>query len=576
MTDRSAVEDIKARVNIVDVVKEHVPELRKRGQNHFGLCPFHAEKTPSFSVNEQMQIFKCFGCGASGDVFTFLEKIEHLPFPEVLEKLAKRVGVEIEKYEPDPKLKKKRDTVLAINKLTNKLYGYFLTKHKVGHDAMTYLKKRGVNGELIEKFQLGWAPGGTFELRALKKKGFSDEELLAAGIAKNRNGKLAGTFWKRIIFPIFSDRGDPIGFMGRVIEKDRMPKYLNVPETVLFRKGWTLYGLDLAKKKIGEDGFAIVTEGNLNIVASHKVGRENIVAVLGTGFTTSHASTLSRYTDKIYFAFDADDAGIKATLRAIPIALSEDLEVGVIKLPDGKDVDDLVQENPKGWLSAAVSPTPAIDWVISYWKDQIDVATIDGKSSFTNSVKPCIQGTKDPIKKESWINRVAKEISVKPKTVEDSLFGTGEDLDLDEVASYAKLDKDKIERYAIGLLLQNWEKLVSKRSKLKKSYLSDSVYGRALLKMTSLAAKVDLQKEIDKLEDDLSLVCKDVMLMDLGGEDIDVEGVWKEVVNVLKVRRAEELIRKLQQKIEKAETSGEVERAQKYLERVKKLVARRG
>jgi len=582
--DRNAAEEIKTKLNIVDIIRDYVPELKKHGQNYFGLCPFHAEKTPSFSVNEQMQIFKCFGCGQAGDMFTFVEKVEHLPFPEVLEKLGARAGVDTEKFAVDPEFKRNRDVILAINRLTLKFLKYFLVKHKAGNMARDYLKKRGTNGELIEKFGLGWDPGSEVLIRLLKKKGFKDDELIRAGVAKTRNGRIYDTFWERIVFPIFDAKGEPVAFNGRVLEKERMPKYLNTPETLIYRKGKILYGLNWAKEAIGKDGFAIVTEGAMNVISSYKVGRENIVASLGTGFTKQHAILLKRYTNTAYLAMDNDSAGKMSTMRSIPILYAEGFDVKVIDIPIGKDVADTVTEDPKAWLSTAVSPKESIDWVVGEWLARIDVNTVPGKSRFTSALRPFVEATRDPVEKEAWYKRIGAEIGVKPETVEASLKQGGRmgGVEVGEgVNPEAVLKKDQIERFLLGLLIQNWRELAERRRELKKVYLSKEGVGKVLGELIDFDATAkagssttldDIDKVIETFEGESLAVCKDVALMTLNLEDVDILEVWREALEKLKQKRLSEVISALRAKVESAESSDDSKSAQKYLKKIQKLV----
>lgn len=581
MANISAAEEIKTKLNIVDIIREYVPDLKKRGQNYFGLCPFHAEKTPSFSVNEQMQIFKCFGCGQAGDMFTFVEKIEHLPFTEVLEKLGARAGVNTEQFSIDPEFKKNRDQILAINRLTHKFFKFFLTKHKLGNTARDYLKQRGINGELIAKFGIGWDPGGELVLALLQKKGFKKNELVRSGIIKERNGRFYGTFWERIVFPIFDAKGEVIGFNGRVIEKDRMPKYLNSQETIVYRKGKTLYALNWAKTAIGKDGFAIVTEGAMNVVASHKVGRENIVASLGTGFTKQHATLLKRYTDTVYLALDNDSAGKIATLRAIPMLYSEGLDVKVIEITIGKDVDDMVSADPKAWLSSAVSPKESIDWVIREMREKIDISSVPGKARFTSSLRTFVDAQKDPVSKDLWFKRIADEIGLRPETVEASLRQGSRIFDYtgDEVNPDAVLKKDQVERFLLGLLMQNWKVLNANRGEVKLVYLSKTGAGQALRELIGGAdggkkKTPDLESSLTGLSVESAEICKETALMNLNLGDADVLEVWREALEKLRHKRLSEVISALRAKISSAESFGESKSAQNYLKKIKKLTSK--
>lgn len=354
MSNNEDVQEVKTRADIVSVISRYV-KLKKAGRNYMGLCPFHGEKTPSFNVNPALGIFKCFGCGKAGDVIKFIEEIEHLEFPQALEKLAEEVGVTLHKND-DPAVKmisRLREAYLVAADL----YHYILTKLPQGKEALSYtLNKRKLSMDTIVKYKIGYAPHDQKLLQHfLSKKGFSAEEIRQAGFINERGND---KYTDRLMFPIFDVAGHVIAFSGRVIAKDDpRPKYLNSAESSLFKKRFTLFGLSNAKDAISKQDMAILCEGQIDAITSQQAGVEHIIAPLGTGLTDTQLTILARYTKNIAFCFDNDAAGQKSILRGVQLALSQELTPYVITLPqDVKDIDDLIQKRPDDWKDRAAHP----------------------------------------------------------------------------------------------------------------------------------------------------------------------------------------------------------------------------
>lgn len=339
-------EDIISRIrdstDIVEVLSDYIP-LKKSGQSYKGLCPFHSEKTPSFMVSPSRQLYHCFGCGAGGDVFNFLVRYENLPFPEAVKVLAKRAGIKIEVKNKDPRLKTEREYLLRINREAKEYFQKIL-KGPSGKAAREYLLKRGIKEKTIEDFELGFSlPSWEGLLTVLGKKGYSPEILHKAGfVIPRENGKgYYDRFRGRIIFPINNIEGDTIGFGGRVLD-DSLPKYLNSPETPLYSKGENLYAFDKAKEYIRKEGFLILVEGYMDVIALHQSGIHNIVATLGTALTKGHLRAINRFTKKVVIVFDADPAGQKAASMGLDIFIEGGMDVRVVSLPQGDDPDSFV------------------------------------------------------------------------------------------------------------------------------------------------------------------------------------------------------------------------------------------
>jgi DNA primase len=415
MSDRNQVEEIKRKLDIVTVVREFVPTLKKTGRNYFGLCPFHSERSPSFSVNEELQIYKCFGCGESGDVITFLEKIEGIDFPKALELAAKRAGVELVRtFSPEQKKRmQEKEKVLAANKLTAQFYHYILMKHKNGEACREYVKGRKLRKAELEKFQIGFAPEGFENLKGfLVKKGYSTEQLVKWGLLVEKNGRRYDKFRARLMFPIFNVVGDIVGFSGRVIKQDDLgPKYLNSPETPVYRKSELVYGLYQGKDEVRKQGFAIIVEGNVDILSSHSVGVENIVAPLGTALTEEQLKLIKRYADEVYFSFDSDEAGEKALIRALELAEKAGVKFKAIDLQGFQDADELIT-NGGDWKKTVAASQPLIMHLMNRMANEYDLNSASGKDQYAKKILGFIDKLTSNIEKAHYLERLSETVKV--------------------------------------------------------------------------------------------------------------------------------------------------------------------
>jgi len=340
--------EIKSRLDIVQVITPYV-QLKKAGRTWMGLCPFHNERTPSFHVNPQLGFYKCFGCGKHGDIFTFIQDVEHVEFSEALERLADMAGVKLstsKDSQNEQKIKRMRELLTVASEF----YHYILQKHPSGEIAREYSTKRGLKPETIEKYKIGYAPQKYTTLQDyLLKKGFTKAEITEAGLTNERG---SDKFTDRLMFTLFDNSGHVVGFSGRVIRKDDIrPKYLNSPETLVFKKRFLLFGFYQAKDAIAKQDAAIICEGQLDAISSQQAGVMNIVAPLGTGLTDTQLQLISRLTPNVVFAFDNDVAGQKSTKRGVELALSLNLKPYIVQLPtDVKDIDELVQKDSQKWV----------------------------------------------------------------------------------------------------------------------------------------------------------------------------------------------------------------------------------
>lgn len=463
MDQQDQIKEIKERNDIVAVISEYVPSLKRSGRNFFGLCPFHNEKTPSFSVNPEIGVYKCFGCGESGDVISFIQKIENYDFVTALEQLAKRVGITlIKKYSAqDSKLQKLKQRIVEANTLAAKFYNYILLSHPSGQAGRDYCKQRQIRLEEIKDFNLGYAPKGFHNLEQfLLKKGFTRNELIDWGLLVNKNAKIYDKFRARLMFPIFNHQGEVVGFSGRIIDKNDLgPKYLNSPETPVYKKSHILYGLYQAKEAIRKSNFCILVEGNIDIISSHKAGIKNIVAPLGTALTLDQLTLLKRYTPQIYFALDSDSAGEKALLRGIEMTEQLDIKTRVLSIGNYQDVDELIR-NGENWPSLVKSPQTVLDHLLERFVKDFDLSSAEGKSAFADKILLYIAKLSKNIEVVHYLQKVASLLKIELSVLEKELqrIKSGKttqklaQLDQQQQKKYSQLNQQK---YLLATLYQH-------------------------------------------------------------------------------------------------------------------------
>ncbi len=421
------INSIRERSNIVDVVSDYVA-LKKKGKLFWGLCPFHQEKTPSFKVDPSTQLFHCFGCGEGGNVFTFAMKVDHLDFPEAVEVLAERIGYRINYEAVKPKEASKKDRIFEANRLAMLFYQYILQKTREGEHGRTYLKKRGLNDDIVNRYGLGLAPQSWSSLDDyLTKKGFSKTELLEAGLVIKGSKGYYDRFRGRLIFPITDLRGRVIAFGGRVLGTDE-PKYLNSPETVLYHKSSTLYGLHLAKNEIVRKGTALVVEGYTDVLTLAQVGILNVVATLGTAFTAEHIELIRRFAERVILVFDADAAGIKAAesassylsefrlpkmeaLRDLEQTNTSGIDVRVIVLPQSLDPADFIAaQGAESFHKLVDSAEPFFDFYLTREINKYNINEIRQKEQAALVCFKLIATLDHPASQKEYLSRVAQRL----------------------------------------------------------------------------------------------------------------------------------------------------------------------
>lgn len=403
---QDAKEEVRARLAIEDVIGEYV-ELKRAGRSFKGLSPFSGEKTPSFFVSPEKNIWHDFSSNKGGDIFSFVMEAEGLDFKGALELLARKANVDLSLYQNDKArdIAAKKKRLRAANEAAAHYFQHSMLRNQ--HALEYVFKKRAINKETATAFRLGYAPeGGDMLVKYLRTKGFSAKELHDAGLTNRFGGDL---FKGRMMVPLMDASGDVIGFTGRIIRDDpKAPKYLNTPATLLYDKSWHVFGLSQAKEAIRTHDYAVVVEGNLDVVSSWQAGVKQVVATAGTAMTLHHLKTLGRLSGNIRLSFDGDKAGIAATERAIPIAEEAGVTLTIISLPDSaKDPDELIQQSVQGWQAAIDAAEPVVDWILRQYSARHDVTTAAGKRAFTSAALEVTGVLKDPVEQEHYLQRIA-------------------------------------------------------------------------------------------------------------------------------------------------------------------------
>ncbi|MEI6891623.1 MAG: DNA primase [Pontiella sp.] len=428
MIPKETIEEIRARCSIVDVVEAYLPELRRRGSTHKCNCPFHKEKTPSFTVNDGRQVFHCFGCGAGGDVFRFVMDYEKIDFVTAVSVLAEKVGVEIVYEGGQPDKSGNKDVLYKLHTEAAAFYHRMLVDGAEGAEARRYMEERDLPLEIIKEFQIGYAPQGWEQLlgRALKK-GYTAEQLEAAGLVvpSDRNGQTShyDRFRNRIMFPICDQMGRVIGFSGRIMNKaEKGAKYVNSPETLLFKKSRVLFAFDKARKPIVESRQAIVVEGQIDAIRCHQAGLDNVVASQGTALTENHARMIKRYADEVILVLDADAAGLKAALASSEIFIANELSVRVVTLPDKEDPDSLIKNSGKEVLIQLIKEAPdALDFLIDSFQRSENVETEAGRMRVVKAVLQFISHCPEAARRDPMIRSAADRLNISPAALQQDL-----------------------------------------------------------------------------------------------------------------------------------------------------------
>ena len=571
------VEEIKRKVNIVSLIGEYVT-LKNTGRNHKGLCPFHGEKSPSFMVNEELQIYKCFGCGVGGDVIKFLMEIEGLDFIEALEKLAKRAGVKLEKKGRDNQSSEKK-RVLEMHSLAGEYYHYLLMEHKVGEVARKYLLGRGLNKKIWESFRLGFSLSTWDGLSKflIEKKGFKENELISAGLSiKGSKGGVYDRFRGRIMFPLLDSGEKVVGFSGRVIPelaRENEPKYINSPETLVYHKSQMLFGLTQARQAIRKKDQVVVVEGELDMISSFMAGVTETVAIKGSALTEEMVEKLARSCNLVILALDADDAGEEALKKSIETLEKRGLEVKVVYWSDGKDPDELARKNPLSWRKLVDKPGSVYEWIMKKAFDKWGVETPEDIKKIVKMTVPYLSKIENRVVAEVWVKRLAEKLGVGKERVWEEVEKSGKRSELRTESSTKEVEKieetdNKTHKLTERLLTVLFQ-LEGEEKGLVKKILSgislDGAAGKLLIRWVK-TKDGKIASWIKKLPDELRVVAERCFINEKE-EGLGEREVVRLAVDLARNKLQEErvvLIGKLEM-VEKTDDEGKIEEISRRL-----------
>ena len=425
-----AVDEVKARLSIEDVVGEYV-QLKRTGRNFKGLSPFAAEKTPSFVVSPDKQIWHDFSSGKGGDMFSFVMEVEGLDFKATLEILARKAGVDLAQFRTTGGKGPAGPSKERLHELLDMATKFYQVQFSKNQMALEYVfKKRRFTKETALEWRLGYSPNnGSALVDYALSKGFSELEIKQAGLSSNSSYRgLSDMFRGRLMIPLQDQQGRIIGFTARLLTDDKdAPKYINTPQTPLYDKSRHIYGLHLAKESIRKGQYAVIAEGNLDVISSHQAGVRQVVATAGTALTEPHLKGLSRFTGDIRLSFDADKAGLAATERAIPIASKVKVSLSIITIPTGKDPDELIQQDPAAWVTAIEAPQYALDWLMERYKNILDITSAEGKRKFSDVLLPVVRNLRDAVERDHYMNKIAETMDVSRTALEQKFSDSGKD-----------------------------------------------------------------------------------------------------------------------------------------------------
>lgn len=556
------VEEIKSRNNIADVVGQYVV-LKKMGRHQKGLCPFHSEKTPSFLVNEELNLYKCFGCGAGGDSINFLMEIEGITFLDALERLADRVGIKLEKRGGNDIGVK--NEMLEVMELTARYYNWILVSGKSGEIARKYLESRKISNKIIETYNLGFSLGSWDGLinYLTKKKNYSLGLLEKVGlVVKKNSGGYYDKFRSRLMFPLQDSAGRVVGFTGRVLPslaKEGEPKYLNSPETEIYHKGKMLYGFYQAKKTIREKKRVVLVEGQMDQISSFASGISETVAVGGTGITEDQMELMARLATKIYVSLDADDAGYAAIKRTIDLAEKRGLNIKIVQINGGKDPDEIARNSPGLWKKMVEEAVDVYDFVMKKAIDKFNDGSTDGISKVLVEVIPIFSKIENVVIREVWSKRLAEKLEVSVSSIlaeiEKSRSGkTLHTLVKKEEKSVRETKTERLIKNLIASLLVN-QGLVKKIKKILREIEGSGGYWKLLVFiLDKVSDTVEIKDLIETMPFEMQEVCKEIYMSSEEAENNEAN-----VIDVA-VKIARELIRERRSELSKerelAEKSG--------------------
>lgn len=559
------VEQVKSKIDIVEVIGERV-QLKKAGRHFKGLCPFHSEKTPSFIVSPERQSYKCFGCSESGDVISFLQKYDGYSFLEALELLAKRVGITLESYRPTSQ-DTYRKRLLEIMSLASEYYHFLLTEHKSGEAARAYLKGRGVTNEAIKQFKLGYAPEQWRSVSDFltKKKGYSEEEVLATGITiKSDNGRYYERYRNRVMFPLKDHKGVIVGLSGRTLGKDvKEAKYINSPETILYSKSRMLYGLWENREVIRKEKQIVLVEGEMDMIASWQAGVKNVVAIKGSAFTNEQAQLITRYCPNILMSLDTDMAGKEAIKRAVQVAQTFDLSIRVVQIKEGKDPGEVAIANPRAWREMVAGAVLYWDFLIEAAMSQNDTKTGIGAQSVTGEIVPALTQIENAVIRAHYVGVLAKQLNVPEDSIYSEIERSKKKKELSQlkqtinaITEGGESRREKTEKYLLALALQYFSQLTKEIGEFEVKMFESQAVVKIWQRLTNFSGEWKINKLSENLPAELQPTIDEAYLRDLS-QVVDIKREWEQTRDSLKEQYVRAELKELTTKISQAEKKGE-------------------
>jgi len=579
------LDEIRNRLDIVELISEYV-SLKPSGKGYKGLCPFHQEKTPSFMVDSGRQIFHCFGCGEGGNIFTFIMKIEKVKFPEAVKILADKAGIALPTFEnQNIKSSPDRELIFRLNEIAADYYHRNLFSAQ-GKSARQYLWKRNFSEEIIKKFQLGYAlPGYEHLMSILLAKKIPLSDLFKAGLVakSSKSGKTMDYFRNRIIFPIFNLQGNIIAFGGRVLD-DKLPKYINSPETAVYSKAKHLYGLFQAKKSIRQKNQVIIVEGYTDVLMAHQYGFENVVASLGTALTSQQIDLVKRYADEVLVAFDSDTAGKIATLRSLNMIKKAVRKVRIISLPLDSDPADVLLKEGKNYFSNLLDKAlPLIDYKLKVLTEQYNASTSAGKISIIRELFPDLSSVTSEVELQTEVKKIAEKLDLAEESILNDLnrYKKGNRVLLTSILTDTSSESTHInaEKILIGSMLQkrdNIEKIFSELQVEDFSIQEHREIVSIIMDLFKGGEKVSLQKVMDELEDPkmMSLLSK-IIMQDL--VSLDTMVINRSIKAIKKYKLQQELAKiknkiREEERVKKEVSSELLQNYQDVLHKIKAMI----
>ena len=566
-----ARDEIKARISIEDLAVEYL-ELKRTGRNFKALSPWTNERTPSFIISPDKQIWHDFSSGKGGDIFGFIMEVEGMNFREALEFLARKAGVEIETFDSkrSREISEKKERLRKILQISANFYQHMLVRNK---EALNYVfKNRKLSKEIVQEFKIGFAPNTQKMLtNFLLKKGFAMSDIRDAGLLNRFGGDI---FRNRMVIALQDSGGSPVGFTGRIIKDEpNAPKYLNTPQTLLYDKSSNIFGLSQAKNEIRKAGFVVVVEGNMDVISSHQAGVKNVVATAGTAMTVHHLKALGRFSNDVRLCFDSDQAGISATERAISLGQQAGVELSIITLNqsagEAKDPDELIQKDLELWKDSISKPQPAIEWIFDQYEKRLNIATAVGKKEFSTIALKLVENLNDPVEKDFYIEQISKRIGISKTTLLGKFDEKPRPVKPKRRIKIEKTDEKFVDEYIyeddlLALAIKE-QKLAEMLSELQDNILHDKQRNQILQILKS--NDLDLLKNFDDYVKIL-LLKADERLGNIKGSATDE---MKRLIHKIKTQNLQERKINLQDQLEEAEIQGDENLKMKILMEIMQL-----